>query len=617
MTKRKISVWLVCAALTLMSGLTLFAWETPVLVQGGDGNRYSRSAMKFGPSGRVFMVYEWGDEVGGTNRDDIYLRTYNGAQLSPVVNVTQGNPQSQRPYYPDIAVSQNEEIHVVWLEYARGSQTLAQYLKYRFFDGSSWGPIETLHTFPGSAWCEEPHVAIDSKNNAFVSVYNETNGRCAVATKYFGQKATVDFPKVPGRSKYASVAADDNYVHLAWQYMGSDTYTVMYSRKKNQVGATWETPLDFQINLAQKPKIELDNDGHPSVAFAKKETNATRNFRVRLWDPKLGLNNRNNVILLTTEQYRTYHYFSFNIMNNAMFAAWQIGSHVTGANGAVFYSHRPVGSTKWLIQQTLPNAINPVIVASGLTWDGQIAGILFDSANRAVYLHLSEKLVVNNLPKAVISADKEEIFWGETVNFSASGSSDSDGSIVKYEWQVVADDTVFEGVSGAYTFEGAHGDVKVRLTVTDDKNGRGIAEKTIKVKGLYTAPATWSWQKIKTLLYDREGNVVSWEPNDKNRAEGYSIVSYRIYRKDAGGEAAQIGAPVDGRGTLAAAGAASDAGLIKAGAPPAAVGAWTLLGELPADKRAFGDVSAEKDKEYVYAVTAVDDQGRQSPYDNF
>ncbi len=615
MTKKTRSFWLAGAVLALISSFSLFAWEKPILVAGGDGNRYMRPSVKFGPSGKVFMVYENGVETAG-GRDDIHLRTYDGQRLSPVINVTQGNPYSRRPYYPDIAVSKGEELHVVWLEYVRGSQSLAQYLMYRYFNGSSWGPIEQLHVFNGSAWCEEPTVAVDSDNNIFVSVFNETIGRCAVASKYFGKKATVDFPNVPGRAKYPSVAADDNFVHLAWQYL-TDSYTIMYTKKKNQEGSTWQAALDFKITLAQKPKIKLNNDGNPSVAFAKKLTESSRNFRLRPWDEKLGLNNRTNVIMLTTEEYRTYHYFSFSIQNNAMFAAWQIGSHSTGANGGVFYSQKGLGSDKWVIQQALPEALNPVIVSSSQTWDGKIAGILYASANTAVYLHLSDKLVTNDLPKAVISADKEEIFWGETVNFNGSSSSDSDGSIVRYEWRVIPDNAIFEGVSGSYKFAGAYGNVKVRLTVIDDKNGRGVAEKTIRVNALYTAPTTWSWQKINTLLYDREGNVVSWQPNAKNDAAGHTIVSYRVFRREVEGGSAQLAEPSTLRGTLAEVGAGDGGTLVKAGAAQEAGGGWLQLGELTAEKRAFADVSSEKGKTYEYAVAAVDDQGRQSPYDNF
>jgi hypothetical protein len=615
MTKKLRPLWLAGAALALISSFSLFAWEKPIRVDSGDGNRYMRPSVKFGPSGKVFMVYEYGNETAG-GRDDIYLRTYDGEKLSPIINVTQGNAYSRRPYYPDIAVSKNEELHVVWLEYVRGSQSLAQYLMYRYFNGSSWGPIEQLHVFTRSAWCEEPTVAVDSNNNIFVSVFNETIGRCAVATKYFGKKATVDFPNVPGRSKYASVAADDNFVHLAWQYL-TDSYTIMYTKKKNQEGSTWQAPLDFKISLAQKPKIKLNNDGNPSVAFAKKLTESSRNFRLRPWDEKLGLANRNNVIMLTTEEYRTYHYFSFSIQNNAMFAAWQIGSHSTGANGGVFYSQKGVDANKWVIQQTLPEALNPVIVSSDQTWDGKIAGILYASANTAIYLHLSDKLVTNDLPKAVISADREEIFWGETINFNGSSSSDNDGSIVKYEWRVIPANAVFEGVSGSYTFTGAYGNVKVRLTVTDDKNGRGVAEKTIRVNALYTAPATWSWQKINTLLYDREGNVVTWQPNPKNDALGLNIVAYRVFRREADGGSAQVMAPADARGTLAETGAGNADTPLKAGAAQGVGGDWLLLGEMTAEKRAYADVSAEKGKTYEYAVAAVDDQGMQSPYDNF
>ena len=137
-----------------------------------------------------------------------------------------------------------------------------------------------------------------------------------------------------------------------------------------------------------------------------------------------------------------------------------------------------------------------------------------------------------------------------------------------------------EGANVTYRFNKSYGAVKVRLTATNDKNGRGIAEKTITVNALYTPQSTVSKQQIKTLIYNRQGNVIQWVPNTKNEQAGYNIVKYRIFRKDADSDFLQIG-------------------------------------EVGADKRLFADANIAAGKEYFYAVAAVDDQGRQSPYDNF
>jgi len=565
---------LLWAALLLTGAQPLPAWEAPIRVMPNDGNLYQRPSIKFGPSGRAYIVYESRNQ--STGRNDIYLRSYDGNALSPIINVTEGNPYSRSPYYPDLAVTRNEEIHVVWVEYQRGQSSVAQYVKHRHFNGKTWGAIESLATIAPSDWCEDVRVAADSSNNVFTVVWNAFNGRCSFISKYVDKAPVVDWP-LAGRSKHADVVCDDNYVHIVWQHLLPIDYGIMYAKRPVAHGTGWQPPVNMNAYYTQRPRLDLDNDGNPHVAFWE-DKGQNRRLWYRPWNGNL--TSRDKTVLISTPTYVSYHFLDFSLKNNAAFATWQSGNYFTGGGGAVHYAHKATGAKTWEPPAILPDGHVPVLVASDQTWDGKVYAVVYSSGNTAILLHLSGKLVVNNLPQAVISADKEEIFWGETVNFNGSGSSDSDGSIVKYEWSVPRDKAVFEGATGSYTFQGSYGDVKVRLTVTDDRAGRGSAEKTIRVKALYTAPATWTWEKIQTLIYSREGNVVRWQPNGKNEAAGYTIVAYRVFRKETGGE-------------------------------------WRPLGEVSGDRTTYAAVSAVKGVAYTYAVAAVDDQGRQSPYDNF
>jgi PKD repeat protein len=71
---------------------------------------------------------------------------------------------------------------------------------------------------------------------------------------------------------------------------------------------------------------------------------------------------------------------------------------------------------------------------------------------------------------------------GDTT-FDASGSTDSDGTIVKYEWDWEADGTYDEAdtspkTTHKYSFGGTY---TVRLRVTDDKGSTGTTENTVQV----------------------------------------------------------------------------------------------------------------------------------------
>ena len=62
----------------------------------------------------------------------------------------------------------------------------------------------------------------------------------------------------------------------------------------------------------------------------------------------------------------------------------------------------------------------------------------------------------------------------------------------------------------------------------------GFATKTISVKALYTANATYEKKKMRTIIYNRFGYAISWTPNEKNTQAGYTIVGYKIFRRVVG-----------------------------------------------------------------------------------
>jgi thermitase len=86
----------------------------------------------------------------------------------------------------------------------------------------------------------------------------------------------------------------------------------------------------------------------------------------------------------------------------------------------------------------------------------------------------------NRAPQAQISATPQEGNAPLKVEFSAEGSTDDDGEIVKYSWEF-GDGKTGEGKEVSYTYKDA-GEYIVRLKVKDDKGALGTARKNIKVK---------------------------------------------------------------------------------------------------------------------------------------
>lgn len=128
-------------------------------------------------------------------------------------------------------------------------------------------------------------------------------------------------------------------------------------------------------------------------------------------------------------------------------------------------------------------------VAPSATWTYQTAGTY------KVALQVTDNLgataiargtvnVLNRPPVASFTFDPPNPLVGQTVTFNASSSTDPDGSIVKWEWDLNGDG-VFNDATGptARKVFTAAGDQVVSLRVTDDKGASDIAAVTIPVNG--------------------------------------------------------------------------------------------------------------------------------------
>jgi len=85
----------------------------------------------------------------------------------------------------------------------------------------------------------------------------------------------------------------------------------------------------------------------------------------------------------------------------------------------------------------------------------------------------------NQPPSASFTASVSTAYTGEEIQFDASGSSDSDGSIVSYKWGF-GDGGIGSGniVTHKYT---ATGNYTVKLTVTDNDGSNSYTQKTVTV----------------------------------------------------------------------------------------------------------------------------------------
>jgi PKD repeat protein len=99
---------------------------------------------------------------------------------------------------------------------------------------------------------------------------------------------------------------------------------------------------------------------------------------------------------------------------------------------------------------------------------------------------------LNSPPTASFTANPQSGSPGEPVDLDASGSTDSDGNIVKYEWDLNGDDIYdFDGGSSpdaTTTLPDPEGIVEVSLRVTDN---RGATDETTKTLSSSSTPPSW------------------------------------------------------------------------------------------------------------------------------
>lgn len=129
-------------------------------------------------------------------------------------------------------------------------------------------------------------------------------------------------------------------------------------------------------------------------------------------------------------------------------------------------------------------------------------------------------------------------------DFDGSASSDSDGSIVSYDWSFGA-----SGVNVSHTFASA-GTYAVTLTVTDDDGATGTATQDItvtdssggdinlnasgyKVKGRHTVDLTWSGATSTNVDIYRDGQLIATVVNsgaytDSTNNRGQGSYSYQV-----------------------------------------------------------------------------------------
>jgi PKD repeat protein len=166
------------------------------------------------------------------------------------------------------------------------------------------------------------------------------------------------------------------------------------------------------------------------------------------------------------------------------------------------------------------------------------------------------------------------------VEFDASDSYDEDGEIKTYRWDF-GDGITQLSKKVTHTY-GTPGTFQARLQVVDNDNYTGTASVEIQVLDRPLPPVNLNLNRVfnRSLFYMDFMNGVTWE-NHPGNADLYSIANFRIYRKAKGADDSQ----------------------------------FMQVGEAAGSATSFADRGFKNKEEadsFVYAVTAVDSNGKES-----
>ena len=155
--------------------------------------------------------------------------------------------------------------------------------------------------------------------------------------------------------------------------------------------------------------------------------------------------------------------------------------------------------------------------------------LLFGTGSREIDPVLDPLFPTNDPPTAAFSFDPTDPLVGGYVQFNASASSDSDGSIVSYSWNF-GDGTTGNGPVIWHRYM-VGGSLPVTLTVTDDDGANGSLTQVIQVGQSNTPPvaaftvtvATSGWVQFDaSASFDTDGTIAShlWSFGDGTTDSG-------------------------------------------------------------------------------------------------
>jgi len=520
---------------------------------------YTPYTSKYDPPGNGDAFYakydmvtqQWGDPVNISNSSLVF---------------------SQEVRNAGIAIDSSDNIYVVYVERNR--------IVLRVSSSGIWGdPFEIANS---GELIDMPRVAVDPSGNIFTSWWAIAGGIVYSRARIDGVWEEVRRLSPVGlRSKFPNIAVGNNVAFCTWQQGGTERgYTANFARRGKSFGDVWSSSqLVATTSDAGNPDVEIDaNDIAHIVYMASVGASNDSLLYYSYWTG----NNFSSPAIISGQ--RLQHYASIYERGGNLYVAWQVGAW--GHGNALYYNNNINGG--WSGEGVLPGSAGCTFVDVVTSPSQDKVYLVWDDIGQNPFGTWDVWCNMGDTGEQPPPGDKPPIaqfsFYPTTglapleVTFDASGSSDPDGTIVRYSWDF-GDGSAGLGQVISHVFLKS-GTFRVGLTVTDDLGARATKTELIVVLGLQPPlNVRWSAHVDESLFKTSTVAEVTWERNPANDALGVQVSGYRIYRK----------------------------------LSSELTSAYIAIGEVAGDTYRFIDRLVAAGVSYSYTVTALDNQGRESP----
>lgn len=555
----------------LLTGMVLKSFSSETINISSTPADSTNPKIAIDPKGRILILWSEMDWPLQGIADVLYVTLENGhwSEIKETVS------QLYDARSPDLMADASGKFH---LTYDDGQSETTRDIFYRNFsiEEDEWSNIQRVCLNDSNS--SNPRIAVDQNGKIYV-MWSQQYGQAAHTKIVMNtQEDEMTWPEA-----FEDVSRNENSsaIHPSFEVKNRDVYACWMD---DQDG-TWDLFLSEKILDEWSPPIRLNNAGE------------------KCW-PSLVLDKENNIhILYSTNEgdifymKRVNNMWSFPLIissglcpsciptlklfkNNTLHAVW---IQEIDSSTYIFYA-RGTSEGHWRKPIQIPvqeGADKPEIEIDDegnthIVWED-----VGNDNNKDIFY--TEIIQPGSNPTADISSSKDAAIVPFTVTFDASNSNAGEGVIISYWWDFGDGSEMEKGAQVSHTYSKT-GIFPVKLYVTNSQLLVGFQTKDIHILPGPFPPIDILVKETQEggLFYREKINALTWKENPENKGQ-VLISHYNIYRKQKNQDQAE----------------------------------FNKIGQVNNSIFKYADrdfLSSEERETYTYAISSVDDKGREGPF---